>query len=142
MGYRLLADGIALLHFAFLAFVVVGELLILLGIVLRWQWTRNFWFRLAHLAFIGIVVAEAFAGVPCPLTVWENDLPALGNQPRSELSFTARVVHRLVFCPNKSWEDPSLQWSYYAFGALVVLSLVVAPPRLQSRKGTVRKAEE
>ena len=48
MGYRLLADLIVAIHAAYVAFVVVGLLLILLGVACGWQWVRNWWFRIAH----------------------------------------------------------------------------------------------
>ena len=53
--YGLLADLVVIVHFAYVGFVVIGQLLILIGIVLRWQWIRNPWFRLIHLAMILIV---------------------------------------------------------------------------------------
>ena len=35
-----------LLHAVYVAFVVLGMAAILAGIALRWQWVRNFWFRI------------------------------------------------------------------------------------------------
>src|SRR5690606_38517008 len=67
--YRLAADAVVVIHFAYAASVVLGLALILIGIPLRWRWIRNRWFRLVHLAMIGTVVAEAWAGIVCPLTV-------------------------------------------------------------------------
>ena len=43
-----LADGVVALHVSYVAFVVLGQLLILAGVVFRWQWVRNFWFRLGR----------------------------------------------------------------------------------------------
>ena len=54
--YLLAADAILLLHVLFVVFVVVGLLLVLAGKVLSWSWVRNPWFRLMHLAAIGVVV--------------------------------------------------------------------------------------
>jgi len=45
----LLADIVLVVHFAFVLFVVGGLVLIWIGVVLRWAWVRNFWFRVAHL---------------------------------------------------------------------------------------------
>src|SRR4029079_7904709 len=58
MGYRLLADLIVAIHAAYVAFVVVGLLLILIGLACGWKWVRNWWFRVAHLVAILIVAAE------------------------------------------------------------------------------------
>ena len=43
--YRFLADAVLAVHFAYVAFVVLGMAAILLGIALGWRWVRNFWFR-------------------------------------------------------------------------------------------------
>ena len=51
-----------------------------MGVVLRWKWVRNPWFRAIHLIAIGIVVAESLAGIPCPLTVWERQLRKMAGQ--------------------------------------------------------------
>ena len=71
---RVLADLIVVFHACYVSFVVFGLAAILAGIVFRWGWVRNFWFRAIHLVMIAIVVGESLAGVPCPLTVWEQQL--------------------------------------------------------------------
>ncbi len=77
--YRLLADVILVVHFTFVAFVVLGLLAVWTGRFLRWSWVRNFWFRLAHLLAIGIVAAESLGGIVCPLTTWEARLRELAG---------------------------------------------------------------
>jgi hypothetical protein len=57
--YRLTADLVVVVHFAFVAFVVFGLLLTLVGGVRRWSWVRNLRFRTIHLAAIAFVVAES-----------------------------------------------------------------------------------
>ena len=69
--YRLAADIVLYLHISFVIFVVAGLLLIIVGHFAGWQWIRNGWFRLAHLAAIGVVVLQAWLGVLCPLTILE-----------------------------------------------------------------------
>ena len=86
MIYLILADIIVAIHFAYVSYVVVGELLIILGILLKWQWIRNFWFRVSHLAMIVVVALEAVVGFRCPLTTWEYLLlDAAGEQIESTL---------------------------------------------------------
>lgn len=60
--YVLLADLVAVFHGAYIAFVVGGLALIVVGVVERWQWTRAFWFRVAHFAAIVFVCAEEVTG--------------------------------------------------------------------------------
>lgn len=70
-GYQLLADAVLVLHAAIVLFVVAGLPLILIGNRYGWPWVNAPWFRLAHVATIGIVVAEAWIGMVCPLTTLE-----------------------------------------------------------------------
>jgi hypothetical protein len=128
MPYGFLADGIVALHFAYVAFVVGGELVILLGLACGWRWVRNLWFRLTHLLFIGVVAAEAAYGYTCPLTVWEFRLRALAGQPVEQGSFLGRLFHNLLFIPM----DPAwLPFLHIGFGVLVLLTFLLAPPRWQ-----------
>jgi len=53
------ADAVLAMHAGFIAFVVVGQAAILVGIALRWRWVRGLWFRVLHLGAIGFVVLIA-----------------------------------------------------------------------------------
>ena len=72
MPYMLAADAIVVLHAGYVAFVVLGQLAVLAGILCRWTWIRNPWFRWLHLTAISIVVVEALLGIVCPLTTLET----------------------------------------------------------------------
>lgn len=127
MFYRLLADLIAAIHLGYVAFVVVGLVLIVLGTTLfHWRWVRNFWFRVVHFLMIAIVVAESLGGVVCPLTTWEDQLRRLGGGQAQEGTFVGRLVHRLMFFDAPDWAFPV---GYCVFGAAVLLALLLAPPR-------------
>lgn len=95
----LLADVVLVVHFAFVLFVVGGLALIWVGALAGWAWVRNFWFRIAHLAAIAFVAAEALLGIWCPLTVWEAQLRGGG----AERSFIAQWVQRLLFYDFPEW---------------------------------------
>ena len=95
----LLADVILIVHFAFVAFVVGGLAVIWIGAACGWQWVRNFWFRVAHLAAIVFVAGEALLGVWCPLTIWEDALRGV----HGEKSFVARWIHRVLFYDFPGW---------------------------------------
>jgi hypothetical protein len=71
-----LADVVAWVHLAFVAFVVLGLVVILAGAALRWGWVRNPWFRTIHLAAIGFVALRCWVAVPCPFTMLEARLRA------------------------------------------------------------------
>lgn len=117
----LLADLVLVAHFAFVLFVVGSLPLIWLGAAAGWRWVRHFGFRLAHLAAILIVSAEAVAGIWCPLTLWEDALR--GTTP--EKSFVARWVHALLF-----YDLPPAVFTmaYLLFAGLVALTWWRLPP--------------
>ena len=43
--YNYLADAVVVIHAAYIGFVILGLLAILLGVLFHWNWVRNFWFR-------------------------------------------------------------------------------------------------
>lgn len=116
--YSLLADTILILHFAFVVFVVFGFLLILIGLLARWSWIHNLYFRMAHLAAIGIVVLQAWFGQLCPLTVWENELRRRAGQSDYTETFVEHWLHEVLFYQAEPWVFTTI---YSCFGALVVL---------------------
>lgn len=126
LTYRLLADLVVIVHFAYVAFVIFGLLAILLGRLFKWQWVRNLWFRAIHLVMILVVVFEAWLGITCPLTDWENNLRNLAGQATHRGAFFADLVHDLLFVEAEPWV---LTLCYTLFGAAVVGSLFLVPPR-------------
>lgn len=123
---RFLADVVLVMHAAYVAFVVVGGIAIVAGGLLRREWVRNPWFRYAHLLSIGIVAVQAVLGVSCPLTVWERNLRLAAGQNPGDLPFIPRLLQRLIF-----FEAPPELFTliYVAFGGVVVVCLLVIPPR-------------
>ena len=124
--YRLTADLVVIVHFAFVAFVVFGLLLTLVGGVRRWVWVRGLRFRLIHLAAIGLVVIESLCGISCPLTVWEQRLRDLAGDVTYRGDFIATWVHDLMFFDAEPWV---FTIAYCSFGAIVALSWILVPPQ-------------
>jgi Protein of Unknown function (DUF2784) len=62
MGYQLLAELVMLLHFGFLAYVALGGFL-------AWRWP---WLIVPHAVAVVWGALNATAGIPCPLTAWED----------------------------------------------------------------------
>ena len=130
--YAILADLIAIIHFGYVAFVVFGLLVILVGGLLRWRFIRNFWFRVIHLTMILIVVFEALLGIVCPLTNWEYDLRiAAGQQNVSDVSFVARLIHQVMFF---NFPPIAFTVAYGLFGLAVLASWWLYPPNFPKRK--------
>lgn len=119
--HTLLADAILVVHLAFVAFVVGGLAAIWLGAALSWRWVRNFFFRIAHLAAILFVAAEALLGVMCPLTVWEDALRGRG----SELGLIARWIRAVMFYELPPWVFTA---AYAGFALVVALTFCLVPP--------------
>ncbi len=131
MIYSLLADAVGLVHAAFVQCVAAGLLVILLGAGLGWGWVRNFWFRTGHLLAIGVVVAQALLGVLCPLTTLEKRLRIAAGDATYPGSFVAYWAHRLIFYDAPTWV---FTVCYCLFGAVVLATLLLWPPRLPWRK--------
>jgi hypothetical protein len=68
------ANVLVAVHLAYVGYVLIGLLAIFIGLLLRWQWVRNPWFRWTHLVMIVIVAGEAIVDFECPLTTWERRL--------------------------------------------------------------------
>jgi hypothetical protein len=130
--YVLAADVVLVIHFAFVAFVVVGLMAVLAGRFLRWTWVRNFWFRVAHLLAISIVAGEALGGIICPLTTWESRLRELaGESGAYPDSFIQHWVHRVMFFEASQSVFTVI---YVAFFALVLASFWWVKPRWPARR--------
>ena len=128
MNYGLLADLVVFVHVLYVAYVVLGQAAILIAGTFRRQWGRNPWFRYTHLAAILIVVGEELAKVRCPLTVWEEQLREMGGQAiTAGQTFVGRLMHDLLFLDNVS--QHTVEVMHFAFGALIVQSLLLYPPR-------------
>jgi hypothetical protein len=118
---QLVADAVLVIHFCFVAFVLGGLALTWIGAMLCWKWVRNFWFRIAHVAAICFVAAEALLGLICPLTLWEDAL----RGTTSDSGFIERWLHSVMFYHLPEWV---FTLAYVAFALVVVLTYWLVPP--------------
>ena len=123
--YRMLADLVLTVHFAIVVFVVAALPLIVVGNLRGWRFVNGWWFRLAHLAAIAVVVAQAWLGVVCPLTTLENWLRARAGQAVYESSFIEHWLTRLLFYAAPAWVFTAV---YTAFGLAVAAAWWRFPP--------------
>jgi uncharacterized protein DUF2784 len=71
MGYRLFGDAVAGVHYAYLAYLLVG------GFV-AWRWPRTIALHAIAAVWAVLIIATP---VPCPLTAAQNALRERGGQP-------------------------------------------------------------
>ena len=133
--HRLLADLVVLVHAAYVGFVVLGLATTLIGILFRWSWVRNFYFRAAHLAAIALVSVEAIAGIACPLTTLEKMLRQKADQTGYPGDFVGYWVHAIIFVDAPPWVFTAC---HIVFGLLVAAVFVLAPPRWPRRAQSAR----
>jgi hypothetical protein len=105
LPYGLLADAVLLAHAAFVAFVVLGGLLVL-------RWPRLAWL---HLPVVAWGAGIEFAGGICPLTPLENHLRTLAQQQGYAGGFVEHYVFGLLY-PEGLTRDVQL-----ALGLLVLV---------------------
>jgi hypothetical protein len=88
MGYRWLALAVVGVHFAYLAYLLLGGFL-------TWRWPRTWPAHLLAAIWATLVITTA---VPCPLTATQNWLRQQAGQPPVTGGFIAHYV-RGVFYP-------------------------------------------
>lgn len=110
MLYRILADAVVVLHFAFVLFVVLGGLFAL-------RWPRAAWYHLPAAVWgAGI----EFLGGICPLTPLENRLRRLGGEAGYAGGFVEHYVIPVLY-PATLTRDTQ----YILGGVVIVLNVAI-----------------
>src|SRR5262249_48100819 len=136
--YVPLADLVAVLHTAYIAFVVGGLALIVVGAFRRWRRTYILWFRIAHFAAIGFVCVNEVLGRACPLTELANPFRVLGGENKYSTDFVGYWLDRLIFY---DFQRRTFFFAYVGFGLLVALTLVFDPPQATCRRPNTIKPQ-
>jgi hypothetical protein len=121
-----LANLVLVLHVAVVLFVVGGLVLVLVGNWRSWRWVNAWWFRIAHLAAIGVVAAQAWGGVVCPLTTLEMWFRVQAGEPAYAGGFFEHWLQWLLYFDAPPWVFVLV---YSAFALLVVAVWWRFPPR-------------
>jgi Protein of Unknown function (DUF2784) len=87
MVWRLAADVVMLIHFAFIVFVVIGPLL-------AWRWPRLLWFHVPA-ALYGLAIVTV--GFVCPLTPLENSLRERAGESGYDGGFVDRYIEGVIY---------------------------------------------
>ena len=115
--WLILADLVLFSHVLVVLLIIGGLVLIAVGGLRGWRWVRNPWFRLGHLLAIGVVAAQAWFGIVCPLTHLEMALRSAGGDRVYAGSFIAHWLGALLYYRAPQWMFAA---AYTAFGLLVV----------------------
>lgn len=119
MFYRVLADLVLILHFAFIVYAIFGGLL-----VLKWKWTI-----FLHIPVVAWgVLVEVFAWI-CPLTPLENEFRMAAGIADYSGSFVDQYLIPIVYPDNLTRE---VQWLLGI--ALLLINLVIYSMVLSSFK--------
>ncbi len=124
--YLLAADTLLFIHVLFVAFVILGLILILVGKVLSWQWVHNRRFRLLHMLAIAVVVVQSWFGIVCPLTTWEMALREKAGDTVYSGTFISHWLDSILYFTAPAWV---FAVCYTIFGLLVVASWVWVRPK-------------
>ena len=125
MGYRIAADLVVALHFAFITFVILG------GFV-AWRWPRVAWLHVP-IALWGALIE--FAGWICPLTPLENAL----RRSAGDAGYTGGFIeHYVIPVVYPAGLTPAIQ---VALGVGVLLVNGMAYGVLLSRRRRRRNGE-
>jgi hypothetical protein len=89
MTYQYAATGIALIHLAFIVFVLLGGFLVL-------KWPRLAWVHLPA-AVWGVLIE--FFGWWCPLTKWENYFLREAGRAGYDGGFVAHYIMPILYPP-------------------------------------------
>jgi Protein of Unknown function (DUF2784) len=89
MTYNIAATAVAVLHLAFIVFVLVGGLLVL-------KWPKVAWVHLPA-AVWGVLIE--FFGWWCPLTRWENVLLREAGRAGYSGGFVAHYIMPVIYPP-------------------------------------------
>lgn len=130
--YRLLADGVLVLHVAVVVFVVGGLVVVFVGNRRRWRGVNAPAFRVAHLVAVGVIVAQSWLGELCPLTVLESWLREQGGEAAYSASFVEHWAGRVLYHEAPAWVFTLV---YTVFGGLVAAAWWCFPPTRKSAQG-------
>jgi hypothetical protein len=130
LPYQLLADATLILHVALAVFIVAGLVVIMVGNLRAWQWVNAPSLRLAHLAAIVIVAAEAWIGAVCPLTSLEMWFRTQAHAATYSGSFIEHWLQRLLYYDAPPWV---FTLAYSLFGLAVAATWWYFPPTFRRR---------
>jgi hypothetical protein len=124
--FLLAADLVLLLHALFVAYLVLGLVLIVLGHFRGWTWIHSPWIRWTHLLGIVIVALQSWLSLVCPLTSLEMALRSKAGEAVYTGAFIAHWLESILYYRAPPWV---FTVCYTLFGAAVAACWWLVPPR-------------
>lgn len=131
--YRAFADAVLLVHFGVVLFVVLGLPAIVIGNRVGWSWANRLWWRVVHLAAIGVVALQAWLDQYCPITILESWFREQAGQSGYSSSFMEHWLQRLLYYQAPLWVFALV---YTGFGVLVAWAWWRYPPQVGRAKNS------
>lgn len=116
----MLAQIILSAHILIILFNVLGLIVVPIGAACGWRFVHVAWWRLLHVALLGVVAGQALAGRACILTLWQSGLAGSEATPKPLIM---RWVDRLIYWNLPIWFFALLYAVVFGY-ALALLWLV------------------
>jgi Protein of Unknown function (DUF2784) len=105
----LIADGVMLAHFLFIAFALLGSFLL-------WKWPKLIWLHIPAVAWGAYI---ELSGSICPLTPLENHFRTLAGQSTYGEGFISHYLGAIIYPANFT-----RGWQFFALGVLIVANAI------------------
>jgi hypothetical protein len=123
--YTLAAELMLVAHVLIATFIIGGLIMIYIGAFCGWHWIRNLWFQSIHLVLIGVVIAQSWLGLICPLTTWEMKLREHAGDAVYAGTFVSHWLKSILYYDAPAWVFTMI---YSLFGLLVFVSWFAIRP--------------
>jgi len=134
MLYKIFAEGITVLHFLFIIFMLFGFMLTAYALFFRQKFFDWWLFRSLHLLGILYVASLSLLGKYCPLTILENHFRSrYGASSAYSGSFIIHYLEKLIY-PEVNPLVIQIPTLFIAIFTIVVF--IVKPPKKKRGQAT------
>jgi hypothetical protein len=131
-----LAQAILAVHIAIAGFVVFGLVAIPLGARFGWPFVHIFWWRLLHVAAMGIIALQKLMGNSCFLSIWEFRLVEIASRIPHPTPLFQTIGEHVLYWNLPLWFFAALYSVLFVF---VVALWFVVPPSAKRANNLARQ---
>jgi len=134
MAYEILAEGITVLHFLFILFMLSGFFLTIGALFFREKFFDYWLFRSLHLLGILYVASLSLLGKYCPLTILENHFRSrYGASSAYSGSFIVHYLEKLIY---PEVNPLIIQIPTLLIALFTILVFIIKPPKKKRGQAT------